>query len=440
MYINTTYKFNDRSNELTNFLKSNDDGVFYIGHASILVRLSGKKFIFDAVHQTPPYLNSWHFFPSQIMDERLFDVDAAFISHVHQDHYDTKFLKKLQKNNIPIYIVNGRVNFNKLLKENGIKFKTISAGKKTKFDKEIWFTGCLHEYNSIDSSIIISNNKFTVYHGNDNYVTEKSLKPLKKIAGKIDVGCIPFSFIHWYPFLLDGVTENWRKKEGKRLINKFLELGLTQCKILKPSLVIPFGANLVYADDFDSEMNKAVVSPIDFVNFAQKRDPKNKEKYLKIFSGGYILKKNKKLDAFYEKVSKSKFNYLLKKFLDSSNSNADFRKKVNINLNGKGNFDWIENRIKKNPNKIDYSIVLEDEHNPSKTMLKINIKTSKVSTINKTNNLKNCHYFKLNSFLFNEWLQQKISFEEVIGTRRFRLERIPNVYRVDINEVYLNYL
>ena len=37
------------------------------------------------------------FFPSQIMDERLFDVDAAFISHVHQDHYDTKFLKVLQK-------------------------------------------------------------------------------------------------------------------------------------------------------------------------------------------------------------------------------------------------------------------------------------------------------------------------------------------------------
>ena len=62
MYINTTYKFNDHSKELTSFLNSDNDGVFYIGHASILVRLNGKKFIFDAVHQTPPYLNSWLFF------------------------------------------------------------------------------------------------------------------------------------------------------------------------------------------------------------------------------------------------------------------------------------------------------------------------------------------------------------------------------------------
>lgn len=440
MYINTTYKFNDHSKELTSFLNSDNDGVFYIGHASILVRLNGKKFIFDAVHQTPPYLNSWLFFPSQIMDERLFNIDAAFISHVHQDHYDTKFLKVLQKKNIPVYIVDGRVNFKKILKENGIKFKTIAVGKKTNFDKNIWFTGCLHEYNSIDSSIVISNDKFTVYHGNDNYVTEKTLKPLKKIVGKIDVGCIPFSFIHWYPFLLDGVTENWRKREGKRLINKFLELGYTQCKILNPKMVIPFGANLVYADDYDSEMNRAVVSPIDFVNYAQKRDPNNKSKYLKIFSGGYILKNKNKLESFYEKVTKSKFNKLLKNFLNNSISNADFRKKVTVDLNDTADFSWIENRIKKNPNKIDYSIILEDENNPSNMMLKIDIKTSKVTTINKNIDLKNCHYFKLNSFIFNEWLQQKISFEEVIGTRRFRLERIPNVYRVDINEVYLNYL
>ena len=439
MYINRSYKFNDKSRELTDFLNSNDDGVFYIGHASILVKLNNKKFIFDAVHQNPPYLNSWFFFPSQIMDERLYDIDAAFISHVHQDHYDTKYLKKIQAKGIPIYIVDGRDNFKKLLKENGIKFKLIKVGKKVRFDKNIWLTGCLHEYNSIDSSIVISNNNLTVYHGNDNYVTEKTLKPLKKFVGKIDVGCIPFSFIHWYPFLLDGVTESWRKKEGKRLIEKFIGLGLTQSKILKPKMFIPFGANLVYADDYNSTMNKAVVSPIDFVDFAQKKDPKNKEIYLKMFSGGYILKNKGKLIATYEKISKSKYNLELKKFLNESTSNADFRKKVKIDLNKTDDFSWIEKRIKKNPNKIDYKIVLEDENDTSSKIL-IDIKKCKVKKIKKINNTDKCHYFKLNSYIFSEWLSQNITFEEVIGTRRFRLERIPNVYRVDVNEVYLNYL
>lgn len=439
MYINKSFKFNDKSEELSKFLKSDDDGLFYIGHASILVRLNNKKFIFDAVHQNPPYLNSWFFFPSQIMDERLFDVDGVFISHVHQDHYDTKYLKIVQKKGIPIYIVDGRENFKKLLRENGIKFKLIKVGKKTKFDKNIWLTGCLHEYNSIDSSIVISNNNLTVYHGNDNYVTEKTLMPLKRFVGKIDIGCIPFSFIHWYPFLLDGVTEGWRKKEGKRLIEKFINLGLTQSKILNPKLFIPFGANLVYADDFNSTMNKAVVSPIDFVNYAKKKDPKNKDKYLKMFSGGYILKKNNKLIAKYEKVSKKSFDQSLKKFLQKCTSNADFRKKIKINLNKTDDFSWIENKVKKNPNKIDYKLVLEDENNNSAKIL-IDLKNDKVSKITNLKNLDKFHYFKLNSFIFNEWLEQKITFEEVIGTRRFRLQRVPNVYRVDINEIYLNYL
>ena len=40
MYINFYDSKEKFSNELSKFLSSNDDGVFYIGHASILVRLN----------------------------------------------------------------------------------------------------------------------------------------------------------------------------------------------------------------------------------------------------------------------------------------------------------------------------------------------------------------------------------------------------------------
>ena len=32
------------------------------------------------------------------------------------------------------------------------------------------------------------------------------------------------------------------------------------------------------------------------------------------------------------------------------------------------------------------------------------------------------------------------TFEEVLGTRRFRYQRSPNIYRVEINKIYTNYL
>ena len=123
MYINFYDSKEKFSKELSKFLDSNNDGVFYIGHASILVRLNNKKFIFDVIKNTNFYNNSWLFFPSQINDKRIFDVDAVFVSHIHGDHYDPNLLTKLQQKNIPIYILDGRPGFIKDLKSKKIKFK-----------------------------------------------------------------------------------------------------------------------------------------------------------------------------------------------------------------------------------------------------------------------------------------------------------------------------
>ena len=96
MYINYLEKKEKFSNDLSIFLDSSKDGVFYIGHASILVRLNKKKYIFDVIKNTNFYNNSWLFFPSQINDKRIFDVDGVFVSHIHGDHYDPRLLKKIQ--------------------------------------------------------------------------------------------------------------------------------------------------------------------------------------------------------------------------------------------------------------------------------------------------------------------------------------------------------
>ena len=79
MYINFNDSREKISHDLSKFLKSDNDGVFYIGHASILVKLNKKKFIFDVIKNTNFYNNSWLFFPSQINDERIFDVDGVFV-------------------------------------------------------------------------------------------------------------------------------------------------------------------------------------------------------------------------------------------------------------------------------------------------------------------------------------------------------------------------
>ena len=75
------------------FFNHENDGFFYTGHASILVRLSGKRILFDPVVKSKPYGNKWVFFPENQFSEAVSGIDAVFVSHIHQDHYDVNFLK-----------------------------------------------------------------------------------------------------------------------------------------------------------------------------------------------------------------------------------------------------------------------------------------------------------------------------------------------------------
>jgi len=308
---NNIYK---RSRDLTIFLNSDDDGVFYTGHASILVRLNKKKYLFDYINNTNFYRNSWIFFPNQIIDNRLFDVDGVFVSHIHQDHYDPNLLRKFQKKNIPVYILDGRPGFKNSLKKERIKAKYIQVKKKTYINKDTWVYGCLHEYNDIDSSMLISNNKLSVYHGNDNFITNKTLIPFKKKVGSIDVACIPFAYINYYPYLLNGISKKINKSEATRIENLFMNYGIQQSRILKPKIIIPFGSNLFHLDNPKCEMNRGVATPSDFVNYAKKKDKSFYKKYKTMISESFLLKKDNKIKLSYEEISQKKFNNELIKF------------------------------------------------------------------------------------------------------------------------------
>ena len=69
------------------------------------------------------------------------------------------------------------------------------------------------------------------------------------------------------------------------------------------------------------------------------------------------------------------------------------------------------------------------------------MKNNKAKKINKIgNNLMPYKHFKINSYIFNKWSNQEIRSDDIIGTRRFRLTRVPNKYNLNINEIYTNYL
>ena len=439
MYINY-YETKDKyCSELSSFLDSDKDGVFYIGHASILVRLNNKKFIFDVIKNTNFYNRSWLFFPSQVNDKRIFDVDGVFVSHIHGDHYDPDLLKQIQRKNIPIYILDGRPGFNRDLKSKKINVIKIPVNKKFYIDKNIWVNGCLHEYNDIDSSLIISNDNLSVYHGNDNFITEKTLVPFKKEVGKVDVACIPFAFIHFYPYLLKSLEKKANRKEAKRLESQFMNYGIKQAKILKPDLIIPFGSNLFHLDNPKCPMNKGVATPVDFVNYAKKFHNSLRNNYKTMLSGAYCLKEDKNLSCYFEKISSKRFNKLLENFTFKKIKLINHKKIIRKIKIKKLHLRFIKNKISKNKIKINHKILVSNESQKDNKVC-IDIKNNNVFLYNKDKLPLNSHYFIVQDNEFNQWIKKKITFEEVLGTRRFTYERYPNTYNVKVNSIYTNFL
>ena len=254
----------------------NTNGLFYMGHASVMSVFSGKKILFDPVVLSKPYADSWAFFPAQVADQSVFDVDAVVVSHIHQDHYDIEFLKALDRK-VKIVVVGGRPSFIEDLQFEGVKnLQIVEPETVTEILEGVCMYGVIHESNGIDSSAIVFNDAFCIYHGNDNYLQPDSLMKFARVGPRIDVACIPYAYIHWYPFRLEYDEGEAAEKlaEGDRLVKMYMDDCLNSIRILKPKLMIPFGANLLLDDgDAYSDINLAVKTPIEFVEYAAQTAP-----------------------------------------------------------------------------------------------------------------------------------------------------------------------
>jgi len=83
-------------------LKTKEDFICWLGHASFLVQLAQKRFLFDPLFGNIPFYKRQT--PAPYSVEELGRVDYVFISHVHYDHFDAPSLKALAKKS-PTYIV-----------------------------------------------------------------------------------------------------------------------------------------------------------------------------------------------------------------------------------------------------------------------------------------------------------------------------------------------
>ncbi len=77
------------------FLKSDEDGILWLGHASFYIRLNGKAILLDPVFGKPPLVSEYVQVQSPL--EQIRRVDYVLVSHDHRDHCDEESLRQIAR-------------------------------------------------------------------------------------------------------------------------------------------------------------------------------------------------------------------------------------------------------------------------------------------------------------------------------------------------------
>ena len=404
--------------------------------------------------------NGWFSYPirsTKEVENKIFNSNFIYISHLHCDHYDVKTLKKFKNKNL-IFLIkkfkNGVLK-RRLQKLTNKKILEIEPFKKIKINKD--FTVAIIPQiisNSsnlpdnisydLDTSIVVqSNQSKTIFYNNVDM--PMNLDVLKKINNfvkkefkkKIDIFCYGLGTASEFPQCFLNIN---RAKEKKKIIKDSLDEIKKYLKYLKPKIYFPAGGTYsIYGKFFN--LNKYIAQP----SFAQikKKTSSLDTKIYNIIGGGSISfekskfivnqkidKKNKNFyENFINKIKQSNYYY-------SNNIKIDLKKLDQNFVDAKKNYLRILSYNKKIKSKwsIDFKIYKNFEINK-----KCFIDTKK-SNFLKSYNLKNyflnsknilkleCH---IEYQLFKSLLAGKFPWNTSLSGSTIMYKRKPNKFNID---------
>ncbi len=163
----------------TGFLNSKEDGILWLGHASVLIRLSGKTILLDPVFGQLSFIDRYFELPTPI--EKIKGVDYLLTTHDHRDHLDEPTIRAIAGKFPGAKFLAGIGSEDLLSEWTGDKNRVRTAGWYQQFaidheDIKITFIPVRHwsRRGLIDTNLrlwggyIIEGAGKTIYHGGDS--------------------------------------------------------------------------------------------------------------------------------------------------------------------------------------------------------------------------------------------------------------------------------
>jgi len=411
-------------NSIDEFLESKENGVFYVGHASILIRINSKIILCDPAGYEDPYLHSWFYFPDQIKDKRFFSVDYVYVSHVHKDHYDVEFLKNMSKNT-KLLIMEKRESFERELNKENIPYQVLPAEQDIELEPGLKVRGFINEINNVDSSAIFFNDEFAVYQGNDHWVDIGKLEDFSKNQ-KINIACVPFAYIAWFPYCSANLTAAEIASKSEELICQAMDYAIETIDRVNPDVMIPFGSNLVHFTDAYSMLNLSVKAPMEFFEYASLAGKSQSVEPL--HAGDYVkYTENEGIEVSKSKINIQEYRSQMNNHIKNSIKPIREIRKLYPSISKNQFLEIVKKRVSFFPNT---NQIIRIESFDGQKKLEINLPDKEIRIVKEFSSTigPGIHHYRLDEVASLAYFSGKIIFDDIVGTRRFTLDRSPDIY------------
>ena len=257
----------------------NGINVRYIYSACVVTSTPDIRVLHDPWFTEGIFDVAWYHFPEvKYPLLTIGDVDAIYISHIHPDHYDGKFLKSYFEHYgvKPIFIADHTVNYlARKMSAEGISY-TVLKEPLTIGNTELEIvpdkTGSISD---IDSALIIRYRDklktHCVVNANDIIFTENMRRKLKEIAGPVDILLCGYTGAGPFPQTYYDITDPNLAIEAQKKKFSFFERYKTLTEYIDAKVNIPFAGKYLLGGKL-SVLNpfRGVADAVEILSF----DPK----------------------------------------------------------------------------------------------------------------------------------------------------------------------
>lgn len=245
--------------------------ITYLYSACVKIETPDVKLLCDPWFTDGIYDGSWYQYPKLEDPLKIIGkVDIIWVSHIHPDHYDKKFLQEYLKTypETRVFISDFKNNFLfKKMRGDGIKAEIV-AHTKIGATEIISAPNENGSKSDIDSALVVKCGGHSVVNMNDNQYSQEHIDFINSIAPNPDIALLSYTGAGPYPQTYYDDEAKLAKLGLKKKLN-FFERYKKMKAALNPKVAIPFagkyvlGGKLAYLNKFRGIADAVEVTEFD---------------------------------------------------------------------------------------------------------------------------------------------------------------------------------